>query len=176
MERLKPADERLISFALDLGTLVNTREEEARQPTYMLKVHGGVASAFYFNVRKKIYTIVNQTDQPRTLYVEHPISRNDDWELTDETPKPDLKTANHYRFRISVGPHQKVEFPVGERKELYDSFSLSDFNRSQLDLFIARQYIDDQTRQTLEKLIDLKTQIVKVDAQLEQKNRETAAI
>ena len=34
MERLKPAEERLISFALDLGTLVNVRIKEDRAPTY----------------------------------------------------------------------------------------------------------------------------------------------
>ena len=176
MERLKPSEERLISFALDLGTLVNTDEDEEQRPTYMLKVHNGVASAFYFDVRKKTYTIVNQTDQPRIIYLEHPISQSESWQLADETPKPDLKTAHHYRFRVSVGPHQKVEFPVVERKENYNSFSLADFNRGQLDLFISRRYIDDQTRQTLEKLIDLKAQIVKLDEQLQEANREATGI
>jgi len=176
MERLKPSEERLISFALDLGTLVNTREEDDQRPTYMLKIHNGVAAAYYFNIRKKTYTIVNQTDQPRTVYLEHPLSQNDYWTLSDETPKPADKTATHYRFRVAVPAHQKVEFPVVERKEQYDSFSLADFNRGQLDLFISRRYIDDQTRQILEKLIDLKAQLVTVDEQLQETNREATAI
>lgn len=176
MQRLKPSEERLISFALDLGTLVNVREEEDRRPTYMLKIHNGVAAAYYFNIRKKIYTIVNQTDQPRTLYLEHPISQNEDWALSDETAKPNDKTATHYRFRVSVGAHQKVDFPVVERKENYDSFSLADFNRGQLDLFISRRYIDDQTRQVLEKLIDLKAQLFRAEEQLQENNRDASAI
>jgi hypothetical protein len=39
MQRLKPSEERLISFALDLGTLVNAQEEEDQRPTYMVKIH-----------------------------------------------------------------------------------------------------------------------------------------
>jgi len=176
MQRLKPSEERLISFALDLGTLVNTQEEEDQRPTYMVKIHNGVAAAYYFNIRKKTYTIVNQTDQPRTVYLEHPISQSDYWALSDETPKPADKTATHYRFRVSVAAHQKIEFPVVERKEQYDSFSLSDFNRGQLDLFISRRYIDEQTRQVLERIIDLKAQLVRAEEQLQENNRDSTAI
>jgi hypothetical protein len=176
MQRLKPSEERLISFALDLGTLVNTQEEEDQRPTYMVKIHNGVAAAYYFNIRKKTYTIVNQTDKPRTVYLEHPISQSDYWTLSDETPKPADKTATHYRFRVSVAAHQKIEFPVVERKEQYTSFSLSDFNRGQLDLFISRRYIDEQTRQVLERIIDLKAQLVRAEEQLQENNRDSTAI
>jgi hypothetical protein len=176
MQRLKPSEERLISFALDLGTLVNTEEEEDQRPTYMVKIHNGVAATYYFNIRKKTYTIVNQTDQPRTVYLEHPISQSDYWTLSDETPKPADKTATHYRFRVSVAAHQKIEFPVVERKEQYDSFSLSDFNRGQLDLFISRRYIDEQTRQVLERIIDLKAQLIRAEEQLQENNRDATAI
>lgn len=173
MERLKPQEERLISFALDLGTLVNVRSSEDRQPTYMLKVHNGVASAHYYNLRKKVYTIVNQTDRPRTVIIEHPIST---WALTEDTPKPTLRTASQYRFRATVGPHEKLEFPVTEREENYDAFALSEFTRTQLDLFIASRFIDEPTRQILEKLIDLKTQVARISVQLEEKNRQAAVI
>ena len=173
MERLKPQEERLISFALDLGTLVNVSSGEDRQPTYMLKVHNGVAAAYYYNLRKKIYTIVNQTDRPRTIVIEHPIST---WALTEDTPKPTLRTGKHYRFRLTVGPHEKLEFPVTEREENYDAFELSEFTRTQLDLFIASRYIDEPTRQILEKLIDLKVQIARIELQLEEKNRQATTI
>jgi hypothetical protein len=176
MQRLKPSEERLISFALDLGTLVNVQEEEDQRPTYMVKIHNGVAATYYFNIRKKTYTIVNQTDQPRTVYLEHPISLNDNWALSDETAKPADKTATHYRFRVSIAAHQKVEFPVVERKEQYDSFSLADFNRGQLDLFISRRYIDEQTRQVLERIVDLKAQLIRAEEQLQENNRDSTAI
>jgi len=176
MERLKPGEERLISFALDLGTLINVTNDEDRLPTFMLKVHDGVAAAYYYNIRRKVYTLVNQTDQPRVVYVEHPIGTDPSWKLSADTVQPDLKTAKHYRFRIALAPHQKIQFPVSERKEDYDSFQLSDFTRAQLDFFISRRYIDDGTRKVLEKLIDLRTQISRVDGQLQEASRQAAEI
>jgi hypothetical protein len=85
MERLKPSEERLISFALDLGTMVNVTNDEDRLPTYMLKVHDGVAATYYYNIRRKIYTLVNQTDQARVVYIEHPIGTDPGWQLASDT-------------------------------------------------------------------------------------------
>ena len=82
LERLKPEEERLISFALDLGTLVNVRGGEERTPTYLVRAVNGVVQAYYYHTRKNIYTLVNQTDRPRVVYVEHPKDEDDDWELT----------------------------------------------------------------------------------------------
>ncbi len=42
MERLKPAEQRLISFALDLGTLINVRVKEDRAPTFLVRAVNGV--------------------------------------------------------------------------------------------------------------------------------------
>jgi hypothetical protein len=42
MERLKPAEQRLISFALDLGTLVNVRQKEDRSPAFLVRILNGV--------------------------------------------------------------------------------------------------------------------------------------
>lgn len=52
----------------------------------------------YYNIRKKVYTLVNQTDRPRTVYIEHPRDEDGNWELTEGSAAPvTKKTANHYR-------------------------------------------------------------------------------
>ncbi|HEX3231187.1 MAG TPA: carboxypeptidase regulatory-like domain-containing protein, partial [Pyrinomonadaceae bacterium] len=91
MERLKPGEERLISFALDLGTLVNASIKEDRAPAFMVRAINGVFQAHYYQTSKKIYTLTNQTDKPRVVFIEHPLRQ--DWTLTDDTAKPDAKTA-----------------------------------------------------------------------------------
>jgi hypothetical protein len=176
LERLKPAEERLVSFALDLGTLVNVRKDEERAPTYLVQAGSGVVQAFYYNTRKNIYTLVNQTDHPRVVYVEHPKDADDDWELSEDTAKPVVTTAKHYRFRVMLEPHQKVEFPVSEREDLYETYDLSKFTRTQLELFIARKYIDEPTRMAIEKIIELKDRVTRTDARLQEINKEAAEI
>lgn len=165
LERLKPAEDRLVSFAVDLGTLVNVRDdEEERQATFLVRAINGVINAHHYNLRRKIYTVVNQTQHPRVLYIEHPRDQDDGWELAAETDKPQDTTAKQYRFRLTVAAHQKLEFPVTERQERYETYALVNFTREQLQLFIARKYIDDATRAKLENIIAIKDRLAFCDA------------
>ena len=174
MERLKPAEQRLISFALDLGTLVNVRVKEDRAPTFLVRVVNGVFQVHYHQTNQKTYTFTNQTDKPRVIYVEHPV--RDGWILSDDTQKPDGKTARYYRFRIPLEPHQKVELPVTERRALMDSYALLNFSRQDLELFISRNYIDATTRAVLEKIIDIKSRMAAAEARVEAIDQEVTEI
>lgn len=165
MERLKPSEKRLISFALDLGTLVHVRTKEDRAPTFLVRVVSGVFQAHYHQTNKKIYVLTNQTDKLRVIYVEHPL--RDGWVLSDDTQKPEGKSARYYRFRIALAPHEKVELPVTERRALMDTYALHNFSRQDLELFISRRYIDAATRTILEKIIDLKTQMATTSSRIE---------
>ncbi|HWP53845.1 MAG TPA: carboxypeptidase regulatory-like domain-containing protein, partial [Pyrinomonadaceae bacterium] len=174
MERLKPGEERLISFALDLGTLVNASIKEDRAPAFMVRAINGVFQAHYYQTSKKIYTLTNQTDKPRVVFIEHPLRQ--DWTLTDDMAKPDAKTARYYRFRVPLGPHQKVELPVTERRALMDSYALMNFSRPDLELFIARNYIDAATRTVLEKILDVKSRMTLTDSRIEAIDKEVVEI
>jgi hypothetical protein len=180
IERLKPAEERLISFAVDLGTLVNMRDDgEERQPVFLVRSVNGVLQTFFYNIRSKVYTLVNQTDRPRTVYLEHPRDEDDEWELTEGTSAPVTPvttTAKYYRFRVTLGAHQTLEFPVGERNEQWDSYQLTNFTRDNLQLFIARKYIDDKTRAALEAIIALKDKVSSASLRLVQIDKETGEI
>jgi hypothetical protein len=174
MERLKPAEQRLISFALDLGTLVVMRNKEDRAPTFLVRVVNGVFQAHYHQTSKKVYTLTNQTDKPRVVFIEHPVRQ--DWTLTDDTPKPDGKSARYYRFRVPLEPHQTAEVPVTEHRAFVDSYVLQNFTRQDLEVFIARGYLDAPTRAALEKLIDIKTRMAASEARLQAINNETTEI
>jgi hypothetical protein len=174
IERLKPSEQRLISFALDLATLVTVSEKEDRAPTFLVRAVNGVFQAHYYQTNKKSYTLTNQTDNPRVVYIEHPVQ--DDWTLADDTAKPEIQTARYYRFRVKLEAHQKLEFPVTERQELMETYALSDFTRRELELFITRNYIDAQTRAALEKIIDLKSRIAAAQERLQKISSEATEI
>lgn len=176
MERLKPQEERLVSFALDLGTLVNVHDEEENSRAFFLRAINGVVQAHYYEMRKKIYTLVNQTEHPRILYLEHPIDEDDDWELADTMVKPTVRTARFYRFRVELSPHQKLDFPIVERQEKMESYALADFTRPQLELFIARKYIDDQTRAALERILEMKSRIGALEVRIHDLDKEASEI
>jgi hypothetical protein len=174
MERLKPKEKRLISFALDLGTRVSTDMRGDLRPAQLIKVVNGVFQVHYFKTEKKMYRLTNQTDREKVVYVEHPVRK--EWGLSDETLKPDVITDRYYRFRVELKPFDKAEFEVVERQGLMDSYSLSNIDSDQLKLFISRRYIDDATRLKLEKLIGLRSQIGQINAKLEEFEEEVDRI
>ncbi len=161
MERLKPKEQRLISYALDLGTRVSTETKGDSRPAQLIKVVNGVFQVHYFMAEKKTYTLTNQTDREKIVYVEHPVRKG--WGLADDTIKPNIVTERYYRFRVVLKPFDKTELPITERQGLMDSYSLSSLTGDQVRLFVSRRYIDDATRAKLERLIDLRSQIVAID-------------
>lgn len=157
MERLKPKERRLISFALDLGTRVSSESNDDVQPVQLIKVVDGVFQAHYFRHEEKYYNVTNQTDRKKIVYIEHPVRKS--WSLTDNSAKPEVVTEQYYRFRVELEPFGKVKLQVIERQGLMDIYRLSSLTLDQLNLFISRKYIDEPTRSRLEKLIDLRSQI-----------------
>ena len=169
MERLKPKEQRFISYALDLGTLVTVKTEADRSPAKLIKVVDGSFEVHYFQQEKKIYTLQNQTDRPRTIYIEYPVRR--DWILSDDTP-----TQRDYLFKIELAAFDKKEIDVCEQQALLDSYELSDLSRANLELFISRRYINNETKARLEKLIELRMRINQITSRLESFDDEVEKI
>lgn len=174
MERLKPGEERFISFALDLGTLVAARSKGDREPVFMVRVINGVLQAHYHQTETKAYTITNQTDKPRVVYVEHPMRGN--WTLAPDGPKPAEQTASFYRFRVELKPRETVEIPVTERRALMDTYSITNITPRDMELFVSRRYLDDATRAALEKILEIKGKIASVDSRVRDNEREATEI
>lgn len=174
MERLKPRENRLISFALDLGTLINIKQEEDREPAKLVKAVEGAFEVHYFKTDKKIYQLQNQTDKLRYIYIEHPI--REDWKLSDSTAKPDEITQNYYRFRVELKPFERKDLIIGENQGLKDSYRLASITFKDLDLFVSRRYIDETTRTKLAKLIELRTSIFETGEKLKKLDKEIEEI
>lgn len=174
LERLKPGEERFISFAVDLATLVTVSKAADREPVFLVRVIDGTFQAHYYEAEKKIYSINNQTDKPRTVFVEHPL--RDGWKLTGETPKPVEQTQSAYRFRVELRPREKVELEVGEHRALMDKYRISNLTPRDLELFVSQSYLDEASRVALEKIIKLKSQIADIATGLQDLERETTEI
>jgi hypothetical protein len=175
MERLKPGEQRLVSFALDLSTLVTVRAEEDRAPAYMVRITDGNLYAHYYGREKKLYTLTNQTDHPRTVYIEHPV--RDDWELEmRETPKPEGKSARYYRFRVELAPRETEQLTVVEREDLQETYALTSISPDIIQLFVTRRYIDDATRAALQNIIDLRARVAAAETRVAAIEKEITEI
>jgi hypothetical protein len=174
IERLKSNEQRFISFGLDLGSLVTTKLKSERRPVFLVRAQKGVFETHYHQTQKKTYTVINQTDKQRIVYVEHPYREG--WKLSDDTQKPASQTVNFYRFRVELKPRATVELPVTETQALMDSYQLANLTSRDVELFVTSNYIDAAMRAELEKLIDLKFRVGKEQSRIEALDKEADEI
>jgi hypothetical protein len=175
LERLKPEEKRLVSFALDLGTLVTVRDAADNSPVFAVRIVHGVLYASHYRREKKLYTLKNQTDRARTVYVEHPVRHG--WELDDKlSPVPDGKSQSFYRFRVELKPNETHELVVAERERGTETYALTSLTPDHIHLFVTRRYIDEATRAALQNIIDLKSRVAAAHARVAAIDAEIAAI
>ncbi|MBV9927832.1 MAG: carboxypeptidase regulatory-like domain-containing protein, partial [Acidobacteria bacterium] len=175
LERLKPEEKRLVSFALDLGTLVTVREEEDDSPVFYTRIVNGTLYATRHHREKKVYTLRNQTPHPRTVYVEHPV--REAWELDDKlTPKPEGKSQRFYRFKVELAAGEVRDLVVAEREQGTQAYALSNVTPDQIRLFFSQRYIDEATRVALQNILDLKARLAAAESRVSDIEREIAEI
>ncbi len=174
MDRLKSKEQRLVSFALDLGTHVRVRTDQDREPARLVKVVNGVLQVHYFQTSVKRYQITNQTGRKKVLYIEYPVQ--DGWTLSDDSPKPDYTTQKYYRFRVELDGFQEKEVKITVRQGMADNYQLYSLTRNDVQLFVTRKYIDDDARAQLEKIIDLRMRLAQIEQKLDGFDDEVDAI
>lgn len=174
MERLKPREDRLISFGIDLGTLIRTKTEEDRQPAKIIKAVEGVFQIHYFKTLKKTYWLSNQTPNPRIFYIERPVRKG--WELSADTPKPISTTARFYRFRVELKPFETQEIMIGENLGMMDRYELRTLSPKDLLALVVKKTIDEATRAKLAPLVDLRIKLNDIDSKLARGEKEAEEI
>lgn len=174
MDRLKAKEQRLVSFALDLGTHVRVRPKAEREPAQFVKAVNGVFEVHFFRTEEKVYELSNQTERPKTVYIEFPIRYG--WDLSDNSPKPDYTTQSFYRFRVELKAFEEKELRIALRQPLKESYQIGSITKQQLEMFLSRRYIDDATRAKLSRLIELRQNVVVLDARLESFDDEVGKI
>src|SRR5262249_7422214 len=107
IQDLQPNEERLLSYAIDLGTEVQAKPEPGSGRLVHVKAIQGILHTDTQVRQVKSYTAKNRSEKERLLLIEHPV-RND-FTLVD-TAKPAQTARDVYRFELAL--------PAGESKSL----------------------------------------------------------
>src|SRR5439155_3024484 len=95
---VQPNEERLISYAIDLGTEVDPQIGAGTAKITSVKAVKGIVTTTTKVREVKKYRITNRSEQARTLIIEHPNRTNQQFKLV-ETEKPIEDTKDVYRFQ-----------------------------------------------------------------------------
>src|SRR5215469_17986364 len=119
---IQPNEERLLSYAVDLGTEVNPVPHSDNGKIVQLKAVKGIVTTTTKVRESKSYTIKNRNDVERVVLIEHPV-RND-FKLVSDT-KPVETASDVYRFQLKVAPGKSEKQTVSEERTINSTVQLT---------------------------------------------------
>jgi hypothetical protein len=173
LSTLKPNEKSFISYAVDLGSLVNTEHESKKDRVFLVKIINGNLSVHYKQIEAKTYTVRNKEEKTKILYIEHPY--RPDWTLGDKTSLVET-TPNFYRFRVELKPNSTTKFEVKEENSFADTYLLTDLTEENITLFVSQNYFNPEIEQKIRKMLQLKGQISEMDRQIKEKEDQITTI
>ena len=170
---LQPNEERLISYAIDLGTEVNPVPSSDNGRITSVKVVKGILQTTTKIRETKTYTIKNRNDADRLVMIEHPV-RND-FKLVD-TDKPAETASDFYRFQVKVAPNKTETQTVTEERVVAETVQLTNSNDDQMRFFIGQKASSASVREALKRGIDLRWELTKTQREIGELQRQLKVI
>jgi hypothetical protein len=170
---LQPKEERLISYAIDLGTEVEAVTPNRADRMIAVKIDKGIIHATHKIRDSKIYNIKNRSEHDRTLIVEHPY-RSEFKLIAPE--KATERARDVYRFELPVKTGDTAKLDVVEERDIVQTVSISNSDDQTIRVFLTSQVTSDKVKVALQKASELKGKMAVTQRELAQVNRTLADI
>ena len=167
---IKPGERRLISYATDLGLLVEASKNSQPQHVTHVKISKGVLTQISELHERTLYVARNQDEAKHTLVIEHP--GRTEWKLAKGAVEPEEKAPGEYRFRMEVPPKATASLPIEEVRTLSTAFELSNLNDDQIAVFVKQGTITPEMAQALERISAQKAVVAKLEAEMENRQKD----
>jgi len=170
---LQPSEERLISYAIDLGTEVNPVKSPESGRLVAVKAVKGVIQTTTKIRDSKSYTIKNRNDVERTVLIEHPV-RND-FKLI-ETDKPAETASDFYRFQVKVAPNKTETQIVTEERIVGETIAINNTNDDTIRHFISQTVVSQKVKDGLKSAMELRWELNKTQREITELQRQLNVI
>jgi hypothetical protein len=168
---LQPKEERLISYAVDLGTEVNPVPSSDNGRYTMIKAVKGVIETTTKIRETKTYTIKNRNDAERLVMIEHPV-RNQFKLLEDKVNKPTEVASDVYRFEIKVPAGKTETQVVTEEQIISQNFQVSNTDDNTIRIFMNSPITSEKVKKGLQSALELRYAVAKTQREIgEQQNQ-----
>jgi len=173
MDPIKPGEKRILSYAADLGVLVDAKQKAENQHVTKVIIAHGTMTQMTQERQENTYTIRNRDAAVRTVVIEHPARAG--WKLTDDGT-PAESSASFHRFRLTVEPKKTTELTVKEYRPIQNSYQLTNVTDDQIKYFLVQKMINIETERVLRKVILQKNDIAQIDATITGRKTQITSI
>jgi Carboxypeptidase regulatory-like domain len=173
-ESIKPGERRMVSYATDLGLLVEAQSNSEPQQVRRVRILKGVMTQSSELHERTVYTVRNQEDTTRMMIVEH--AARPEWKLANGAKEPEERAPGTYRFRMEAPGKATTSLPVEEVRTLDTSYQLSNIDADQIALFVKQGTITPEMAQALQKITAQKAVVVKFEEEMENRQKDIERI
>jgi len=165
---LQPKEERLISYAIDLGTEVEPVVHNPQDRITKIKVNKGIVHATHLVRQEKTYNVKNRSEHDRMLLIEHPYRA----EFKLVTPEKFSERARDvYRFEVPVAAGKNAKLDVTEERDIVQTVSLSNSDDQTMRFFLSQNVTSDKVKTAINQAIALKAKLSSTQQEIQHKER-----
>jgi hypothetical protein len=170
LDPVKPGERRLLSYAADLGMLVEATKNGQPQHVTRVKIAKGVLTQVSELHERTLYTVRNQDAAVRAMVIEHPA--RPEWKLAASAPKPDEQAPGLYRFRVEAPAKATTTLSILESRAVEMRYEISGLDAEKVALFVKQQAITPEIEQSLRKVLDQKAVVAKLEEEMEARQKD----
>jgi hypothetical protein len=150
---ITPKDERLISYAIDLGTEVEPIVKNKPERITKVKINKGIVYQTTRVREEKTYNVKNRSEHDRVVLIEHPF--RPEFALVSKD-KPSERARDVYRFELKVPSGQSASEEVVEEKDVNTQITLTNSDDNTMRFFLSQPIVSDAVKSSLTKALELK--------------------
>jgi hypothetical protein len=173
MDAIKPGEKRLMSYAADLGILVDAKQKADNQRVTRVIIAHGTMTQSTQERQENTYTIRNRDMSPRALVIEHPARPG--WRLTDDE-KPAESSVSFHRFRLTVEPKKTTTLVVKEYRPILNSYQLTNVTDNEIKFFLDQKMINPEVEKALRRIVAQKNDIAVFEAVITGRRSQVSSI
>ena len=173
MDAIKPGEKRIMSYAADLGVLVDAKQKADKQRVTKIVIAHGSMTQSTQEREENTYTVRNRDTSTRTVVIEHPARPG--WKLTDDA-KPAESSASFHRFRLTVEPKKTATLLVKEYRPIINSYQLTNVSDDEIKFFVNQKMINPDVEKALRRIATQKNDIAVLDAVITGRHAQVSGI
>jgi hypothetical protein len=172
---LQPDEERLVSYAIDLGTEVSVKQGNSASRITSVKAVKGIIQTHTIQRDERVYDVSNRSTTDRTLLIEHPNRKGQGFAFVGEN-KPKEEAADVYRFEVPVAAKKDLSYTVIEERPIDQSVQLTNNADDQIRYFINLKEAPQSLKDKLREALKVKASWDKVRQEIQAANQRVQTI
>jgi hypothetical protein len=174
VDPIKPGEKRLLSYAIDLGVLVDANHDTERQRVARAWIAHGLLTQTTELRERRTYTVRNEDVLSRDVVIEHPVRAG--MKFATGSPQPVESTASFHRFRVTAEPKKTTTLKIEEFQPQTVTYELTNLSDDQIALFVRQHSIDAEMEKALRRILQQKNGVAGFDQQIEARRKEISSI